>query len=137
MSAAPPGLRKRLEELGRLASLLCRLARELERLLGPVTVILYGSYARGDFNAWSDVDLVIVSPGFRGLPYMERMRLLRPIVEESPWGLDVVAWAPEEAAVMLEKPSWRKALQDCILVRDDHGLAAKLQCRERLECPEK
>jgi len=36
------------------------LAGRLRDVWGPVAVVLVGSYARGDSNEWSDVDLLIV-----------------------------------------------------------------------------
>lgn len=40
-------------------------------LEGKLSAFLIGSYARGDFNAWSDVDLLVVGD-FRGNP-LERL----------------------------------------------------------------
>ncbi|MDW8436161.1 MAG: nucleotidyltransferase domain-containing protein [Candidatus Caldarchaeum sp.] len=42
--------------------------RELEERLGPVSAAVVGSYARGDFNQWSDLDVLVVSPNFVGNP---------------------------------------------------------------------
>ena len=36
--------------------------------LGKVTAILFGSYARGDFNVWSDIDLLIVTDSAQPCP---------------------------------------------------------------------
>jgi len=36
-------------------------AKCVESKLGKVTAIVFGSYARGDFNAWSDIDVLIVT----------------------------------------------------------------------------
>ncbi len=38
--------------------------RLVEKIVGPVSAAVVGSYARGDFNQWSDVDLLVVSPRF-------------------------------------------------------------------------
>lgn len=35
---------------------------------------LYGSYAHGSPDEWSDIDLAIVSPDFEGLPLWRRQR---------------------------------------------------------------
>jgi len=39
-------------------------------------VILYGSYARGDFRRDSDIDLVVVSDNFKGKNLRERLEIL-------------------------------------------------------------
>ncbi len=35
-------------------------------------IILFGSFARGDYNKWSDVDVIIVSDDFNDLKKVER-----------------------------------------------------------------
>lgn len=39
-------------------------------------VILYGSYAQGTPNEWSDFDLAIISPDFEGMPLWRRQQVL-------------------------------------------------------------
>ena len=100
-----------------------RYAKQLRERLGRVTLVLFGSYARGDFNQWSDIDALIVSDAFRGVRFLERWRLL----PEPPAGLEAlepITWTPEEARVMLEKPSWRTALREAVVIVDDYGLFA-------------
>ncbi len=36
------------------------LVREVRRIWGKCSIFIVGSYARGDFNEWSDVDVLIV-----------------------------------------------------------------------------
>ena len=77
-----------------------RLQAELDRYLAlllehvaPEKVILFGSLAQDKVQAWSDIDLVIVScTEDRFLDRTKEMlRLLRPRV-----GLDVLVYTPEE-----------------------------------------
>ncbi|MBI3051810.1 nucleotidyltransferase domain-containing protein [Candidatus Woesearchaeota archaeon] len=35
-------------------------------------LILFGSYATGKTHRWSDVDLIVVSPDFRGMNFFQR-----------------------------------------------------------------
>lgn len=37
-----------------------RIVREIRSVLEPAAIVLFGSYARGDFNPFSDVDLLVV-----------------------------------------------------------------------------
>ncbi len=56
--------------------------------------VVFGSYARGDFNTWSDIDVLVVSdafpPGFR-----ERMDVLW---RHRPPGIEPVGWTVAELA---------------------------------------
>ncbi len=123
---APPGLAYRAEWLQRVLEEVCRWVEEAAKRLGRATVLVFGSYVRGDFNVWSDVDVVIVSDAFKGVRYTERWRLL----PRTTLPLDVIAWTPGEAAERLSKPSWRKALEGCAVARDDYGLAS--MCRKNI-----
>jgi len=50
-------------------------AERVKACFGKASVVLIGSYARGDFNEWSDVDLLIVVEKALGNP-LERMDYL-------------------------------------------------------------
>ncbi len=89
--------------------------------MAPATIIVFGSYARGDFNVWSDVDVIVISGRFRGLPFTRRWAIL-PRTELP---LEAIAWTPEEASERLSKPAWRKALRDCLVIVDDNRLAPR------------
>lgn len=75
---------------------LVRLARDyvdrLSRRLPVLAAAVVGSVARGDFNVWSDVDVVVVA---EGLPdrVPDRAALL---AEDAPPGVQAVAFSPEE-----------------------------------------
>lgn len=53
------------------------------RLPFKATVILIGSYARGDFNLWSDIGIVLVA-GFKDSP-LERLKEI-----DYPLGYEVI-----------------------------------------------
>ncbi len=99
--------RERIEEWLRGLRAAREAAEKLRRALGDATVILHGSYARGDFNRWSDIDLVVVSPRFRGIRVLDRYNLLPPL----PPRLELVLLTPEEFGEALRKPVWRQALR--------------------------
>ena len=52
---------------------------ELSKRVRVEEAYLFGSYARGTWIKTSDVDLVVVSPDFRGMPYLERLDLINEI----------------------------------------------------------
>jgi predicted nucleotidyltransferase len=89
---------------------LARVERTAERLggrLGRVTVLLHGSYARGDFNVWSDIDVIVASEAFRGVRQLDRYDIVAGLLEP---GIEPILLTPEELIDILDKPSWRQAL---------------------------
>ena len=62
----------------------------------PSKVILYGSYARGDWHEWSDIDLVVVSPDFRGMGYWDRIDVLTEAICRVRQPIEAVAMDPEQ-----------------------------------------
>jgi hypothetical protein len=65
-------------------------------------VLLFGSYARGDFNLRSDVDIIVVLEAFKDIGQVLRGVTL-PASEELA-NIEAVCWAPSEARNMLKKP---------------------------------
>jgi len=113
--------RGRIERWLEVLQLAERAAALIAARLGRATVILYGSYARGDFNLWSDVDLIIVSEAFEGVRPLDRYDLIQDLL---PPGFQAVPLTPEELAEALARPAWRQALsRGAAMVRDDYGLA--------------
>ncbi len=77
---------RRIEERKRRIEKALEFVRSLEELR-PLTAIVIGSTARGDFNEWSDIDVVLVSDKFpenplRRFDLLERQ--LRPGIEPIP-----------------------------------------------------
>lgn len=101
-------------------ALAMQFAQRTSEALGKVTVWIYGSVARGDFNHWSDVDILVVAESLpERLPDRLELlfRLALPCVE--PKGYTVA-----EFKQLLAKncPNLRMMLCDAILLRDDWGL---------------
>lgn len=72
---------------------------------------LFGSYARGDWIEESDIDLIVVSPDFQGMRWLDRLDLatkvwLRLGLEK--W-VEVFPYTPEE---------FKKAREGSVVVRD-------------------
>ena len=81
------------------------------------SVLLIGSYARGDFNLWSDIDLLIVG-NFNGNP-LERLKNI-----DFPPGYETIMLTPEEISKMKMKNDKfiTDALKDGVILRDDLGI---------------
>lgn len=123
MCAKKAGLKVPVERLRRwsqLVGLVEEFAVKASQHLNGVVVVLYGSVARGDFNLWSDIDLLVISPAFRGVKYRDRYTLIQDIL---PAGVEPVLYTPEELSSALSKPAWKHALNTSYIVRDDLGLA--------------
>jgi len=93
----------------------------LRQTFGKASVMLYGSYARGDFNLWSDVDVLVVSEGFQKRRVLERGDLF-----EAPPDFEVKSYTPEEFAKIARDPSWLQALKEGVIILDDYGLFDQL-----------
>lgn len=61
----------------------------------PKRVVLFGSYARGDASAASDLDLMVILPG-KPDKYIESIKLRR-IVGAVGAGVDVLVFSEDEA----------------------------------------
>ena len=89
------------DELGRYLDLL------IEHV-APEKVILFGSLAQDEVQAWSDIDLIVVTD--TAARFLDRskdmLRLLRPRV-----GLDVLVYTPEEfQSLCRERPFFREEI---------------------------
>ncbi|MBI5198174.1 MAG: nucleotidyltransferase domain-containing protein [Nitrospirae bacterium] len=59
-------------------------------------LILYGSYAKGEYREVSDIDLVVISEDFAGKDYWERIDLLSDAIYDVFQPIEAVAMTPEE-----------------------------------------
>lgn len=105
-----------IEERRRLREKRISEARELaSKISFKATAILIGSYARGDFNLWSDIDILVISEEFVGSP-LERLKSL-----DVPPGYQVIALTPKEFKILLERrePMAMEAVESGVVLRDD------------------
>ncbi|KAA8922165.1 nucleotidyltransferase domain-containing protein [Thermoplasma sp.] len=110
-------IQKRIEERNKVIEEASKFAKSLDF---RCTVVLIGSYARGDFNLWSDVDLLIVG-NFKGNP-IERLKSI-----DLPPGYEAIMLTPEEVSKMQKTHSKfiEDAMRDGVIIRDDYGLFSK------------
>jgi len=91
------------------------LERELERIvrvlhrMGAQLIVLFGSTARGEIAAWSDLDLIVVLDS--DLPFIKRLGLLYERIQPRV-GLDLLAYTPQEFEAIRERPFIRQVLQE-------------------------
>lgn len=73
---------------------------------------LFGSHARGDADAFSDIDCIIVAS--RDRPAVERFRDYLPAILEAGVGVDLFVYTPEEFEQMKaeERPFLINALEN-------------------------
>ena len=85
-------LAERRAEQDRLVAVAREFARGLAERMPLLAAALVGSVARGDFNVWSDIDVVVVA---QALPEraIEREGLL---LERAPVGVQPVGFTPAE-----------------------------------------
>lgn len=99
--------RQRLEVIGQVS--------EFSKALNlKCTVLLIGSYARGDFNLWSDVDLLIIGE-FSGTP-LERLKNF-----DLPEGYEAILLTPDELSKKRNKNDLfvKESFKNGVTIRDD------------------
>jgi predicted nucleotidyltransferase len=67
----------------------------LRTRLAPLRVIAFGSRVRGDALSTSDLDLVLVSPWFGSLRFLERAPAVLELLDY-PAGLELLCYTPDE-----------------------------------------
>ena len=73
---------------------LARLATEPLRAAGAKRAIVFGSYARGCADAWSDLDLAVILE--TDLPRWERGRTFDGLYDAVPVAIDLLVFTPSE-----------------------------------------
>ena len=90
-------IERRRRERDAMVDTAAKFAAQLPAAIEPVAAVVFGSVARGDFNLWSDIDLLVVA---RRLPSRALDRLAA-LGDPAP-KVQALAWTPEE---------WRRAVQ--------------------------
>jgi uncharacterized protein len=98
MTPVDPVVRRRQAERASLVDAARAWVSRLEGRLPLERAVVFGSVARGDFNRWSDIDLLLVSPAFRGPP-VRRLEQLG----DRPARVQPVCWTPAEWHAELDR----------------------------------
>ena len=68
----------------------------LKSKFNPTSVIVFGSRARGEGGEHSDIDVVVVSESFRGIPFLKRMPALLRLIKGFGKHIDFLCYTEEE-----------------------------------------
>ncbi|MGH8899516.1 MAG: nucleotidyltransferase domain-containing protein [Egibacteraceae bacterium] len=82
--------RRRAERAAHIATAE-RFVRQLDPALGVRAAVVFGSVARGDFNHWSDIDVLVIAERLPERP-LDRFAVL----PEPPDDVQPVVWTPPE-----------------------------------------
>jgi predicted nucleotidyltransferase len=80
---------------------LARIARPPLEAAGALRAVVFGSYARGSADAYSDLDLVVVMQ--TDAPRLDRHRALRSLLDAIPIPVDLLVFTPEEYALGMRR----------------------------------
>jgi predicted nucleotidyltransferase len=88
----------------------------LRQRFASLRAVIFGSRARGDALSTSDLDVILVSPTFRSIPFLRRAVAVLEALDY-PAGLELLCYTPEEfAAKRDEYGIVRVALEEGISV---------------------
>jgi predicted nucleotidyltransferase len=96
------------------------------RKLGRICSILFGSYARGDFNEWSDIDVLIIAERVSANP-IERLGYVHECLKETPRVEPVIISLDEFRKLRKKNPAVLDALNNGIVLLDQLGLSAHIR----------
>lgn len=71
-----------------------RTIEHLQRRVRVRLAVLFGSHARGEADAWSDVDLAVISPDFARMSHRKVMDLLVETVLETDSSVEIRPYTP-------------------------------------------
>jgi len=92
-----------------LEAALWKAVEVLKGFPGVKQVILFGSYARGRRDLFTDLDFLVVMES--DLDFLSRLALLRQALA-LPVDFDLLAYTPQELERLKDRPFFKKALQE-------------------------
>ena len=99
--------RRRYREL--LEESLTALVAKLKQRDDVLRVSIFGSYARGRADLFTDLDVLVIMD--TATPFVQRQQILYQLLA-SPVDLDILCYTPKEFESMKERPFLRHALRD-------------------------
>jgi Nucleotidyltransferase domain. len=89
----------------------------ISRKLGKITAILFGSYARGDFNVWSDIDVLVVAENLPRNP-LKRFELVEECLKMYPRVESIIITVEELIKKRGRDPAVTEAIQKGVILID-------------------
>ena len=83
--------------------------RAVKRKFAPVRIILYGSRAKGTAHKDSDYDIIVISPAFRRINFLDRGAKLYYLKRNIRVAMDIIGYTPEE---------WKKKTKGITMMRE-------------------
>lgn len=74
--------------------------RRITHRFQPEKIILFGSYARGAANEYSDVDVVVVAKKFSTIPFSKRLDVVYPLIRDLSPDFHIFSYTPREYNTM-------------------------------------
>lgn len=96
------------------------------RKLANSTILIYGSISRGDFNEWSDIDILIITQEKIPQKPTERLEMIHECIKENPLIEPVIITLSELHKLLNKKnPLIIEALEKGIVLIDRLGLSLR------------
>ncbi|MHA1144769.1 MAG: nucleotidyltransferase domain-containing protein [Candidatus Helarchaeota archaeon] len=76
----------------------------IKKRLKPDKIILFGSRVKGEAMEGSDIDVIIISDEFKGIPFVLRMSMVLKLIN-FPKHVDIICYTPDEFHRMKDKSS--------------------------------
>ena len=67
----------------------------------PERILLFGSWARGEEDELSDIDLIVIKQ--TATPFLERLREVSTLLPAEIGGVDILVYTPDEFAAMQQE----------------------------------
>ena len=83
-------------------ALVKKFKRNINKSIKVDKLILYGSRAKGNFHRYSDFDLLIVSPDFKGIPWYKRPAKFYLMWKED-YPLEILCYTPDEVKKRVDR----------------------------------
>ncbi len=87
------------KSLADINDIVVKFVKELgKKGIRPKEIILYGSYASGKADKWSDIDLIVISEDFAKILPLDRLTLLSYAAWPLQAGVEAQGYTPQEIA---------------------------------------